>query len=510
MNKSAGSAVQEIGVRKLVKSGLHSRAPLFVPSAASDASTLWELLDRYANRATGGETVVMLTGERPGGGEWDGWVAWRDGSLPAGWQVDKRGHYLADPELPVLRFWHVEHGRCEVRRWAGWVDESEHSTAADAAEAWSLAEMCLFDRWPWPSTEPVLLGSPAATGRHLWQRSIPDGVLVEPPDDDTAEQLRATTTQGRAEVWALPDSPPELSSVCVYDARLAYLAVTDGLGWGQPVYQSSPPASLFGHGRWWATVTAPDGWRWPGLVPVLTADGWRWPTTGTHTGWVDGVELWLADRHGWDVRIHDGLTWPKREWDPLRGWADRLLGAAARAGAERGYSAPVRRQAERAIRAIGLYGIGAFHGRAPRSTHRAPLAEAMPSARAVSMSVDGDDLVWTEAAGGRQAARAAALAHPEWTGTIWARARARLAYAPTGARGVHSGFLSADPSTLIGCRTDSLVMTHDPRWPDDGKPGRYRRKLLPILLDKPVARPAGLAQLDTLLRQLTLPTKANR
>src|SRR5260221_684717 len=84
-----------------------------------------------------------------------------------------------------------------------------------------------------------------------------------------------------------------------------------------------------------------------------------------------------------------------------------------------------------------------------------------------ALRVDGDRLVWVE-----QAPNATPdLAHPEWSSTIWARARARLLSAPSS-----TGALSLDSSQVVAFSTDAIYATCDPHWPDDGTVGRWRLK----------------------------------
>jgi hypothetical protein len=60
----------------------------------------------------------------------------------------------------------------------------------------------------------------------------------------------------------------------------------------------------------------------------------------------------------------------------------------------------------------------------------------------------------------------AAHLHPELSAQVWARARARVARAA----------LRVPLPDLLRIEGDALWVTHDPRWPDDGKPGTFRVK----------------------------------
>ena len=106
----AGGRIASKGVKQLWKTKMVERAPLFIHSYSLAASSLWVLLSEYPR-----QSVLMLVGPRPGGVDWDAWVTWRDGSLPPGWRVADRGHYL-DPEVSVLRFTSPEGQPVEVRR----------------------------------------------------------------------------------------------------------------------------------------------------------------------------------------------------------------------------------------------------------------------------------------------------------------------------------------------------------------------------------------------------------
>lgn len=488
-------------MKRVYRSGLAQRLPVF--RDYESGVTLHSLLgDGFVD----GTTVLMLVGPRPThpdfpAGSFGGWQAWLH-NVPADWQVDKRGHYLGDPENPVLRFCRGN-ARVEIRRWNSWVRESNQTNRHDARSAWLVAADALGRRWYEPADEAVILPSPAATGRHLWLRSIPHGVDVPAMDPETADRIRAMSTQGRIEIF---DRAPgaTIQTVQVWDARLAYLSLCTNLGSGEPVKGRFEDGigDPYGHGKSLVTWSAPIDWPFPGLLPLRTSDGWKWPLTGT--GWVDNSELHLAASWGWHVSLARCATgYSTLRWDNTRSldlWCKNLLRAIDDINSREFVRDAVRRQAAACVRAVGLFGIGAFQGRAFQTTHQAPFATANPSPTATGLDLSDDDiLTWQDSAAGRSQTWAAHMAHPEWTSTIWARARCRLASAPTAVPGKRAGFLHLPPRSVIAVRTDSLfIADHKPEWADDGRPGRYRLKAA-YTFPEPVPTPTSWTQLDRML-----------
>lgn len=403
---------------------------------------------------------LYLTGPRPHAGEPERFNAWCH-DAPEGWDV--AGHHLARPDTPVLRFVEPDTGRrVEILRAAIWWG-SDQADPLVCREAWLQLAGAIDSRWP----GAVLLATPATTGRELIARTIPPDVVWPTLPDDVAEQIRQTAGQGRIELFSSKlEALPELVEL---DGRTMYGALCKELpggvpvrGWGEHAYGPYARARMLC--RW----QVPHNWDHIGLLPVRDGDRWRWPSTPGEraSAWVDAVELHLARSRKWDVEVVEHLVWPPTvRSGPLDGWAARLLALIER---HRAHRAPAGRLVAAALRHVLIDALGALVGRphvVTRSTH-VDVEAALP-AGAVDPRLEGSMLVWGE----RTPARWAAMVHPEWSAAVWARCRTRMLEGPS-VQGVRTGALHVDPAQLLAIRTDALYLTHDPRWPDDGRPGR--------------------------------------
>lgn len=416
---------------------------------------------------------VFVTGPRPGDGSAADTRAWALGALPAGWAVDRRGHYLADLAHPVLRFRHELGGLAVVMRSAAWFGETD-ATISEQAAAWSGLESVISDAFH----SAGLADTPAGTGRALWLRTVREGgypVL----SDELRELIAATSGQGRIELLT---GHGEIPAFTVYDGRLMYAALTWGMPVGEPVRWTgaeladlSEPETrqlLRGRCRVCAYVAVPKGWDHVGLLPQMEAEGagWVYPSKPgrSWTGWFDGAEALLALDRGWHVQLHEAISWD--EGKPLNTWTKLLTGLYA----DVGDSTVPRSLGQRAIRAILLHGIGAFASRHQDTTGAVPInsPELVPEdAIGGSVAPAGDHLVYAQR--GAPSRWAAECAHPEWAAAIWGRARARLL---VGRAGDGHGALYLPKPAIVAFATDALYLTHDPRWPDDGSIGSFRWK----------------------------------
>jgi hypothetical protein len=415
------------------------------------------------------------------------------------WQVARSGLYLADGTLPVGRWTHAVQGRTvEVHRAATWLGEEpctpEEARACMAALSELLRERFGTGQW---------LSTPATTGRDLWRRTIPEGRAYPVLAPELRELIHATAGQGRAEL--LPAPAEQVPGFVYLDGRFMYAALT----WGMPVVTDDEPprrwtaaqvaglddgqrARLFaGRGRWLVDVTVPAGWSHVGLLPTMADDrraGWRYPREAGERfrTWVDGAELLVALGQGWPCEVVEGFT--MREGKPLNLWTDKLVDAwHAAAQLECGD------QVRGALRAMLLFSLGAFAARSHTVTRYGTAEDAREAEDAGRMvkapTLVGDRLTWQETTPGNEWTDT--MAHPEWSATVWARARVRLLdhALPGGGRG---GALHLPAGSVLAFRTDALYTTSDPRWPDDGKPGRFRVK---GSLPGPVKAPTDLAEL---------------
>lgn len=352
-----------------------------------------------------------------------------------------------------------------------------HTT--EASEVGWAAQWCgvdcdpdSFDRvWSWLRVQVKrvwddradLLSTPQQTGTDLWLRTIPPrGFPVL--DERTQALLRSTTGQGRMET--LPGAGA--GTAYLYDSRLAYFAVLNGLPIGEPVdvRGDGRGGDPYTRGRFDVAWSAPANWgRRPGILPEQRDDGsWSWPMVGR--GWCDGSELAIAERFGWSTTVHRSLIYEHRS-DPFRLFHDRLRRIMERRS-ELGTAA---RFARAAVRNMLLHTVGALHGSARKVAFTAPAASTVGDETIVAGSVqlDGDQVTGLRWA----PVLHPSMAHPEWTTTIYARSRARLLYlnrpdSPA------SGALTLPEGSVIAFRNDGIICTGPVDWADDGRTGQYR------------------------------------
>lgn len=395
-------------------------------------SELGEALD-----GSSGRTFVL--GKRPGLAELvdaagDEWTVHSDGHAPT---LRRTGSVVT---------W--------ATQWFG--PAAETMTRTDAAAAWATLRHSLRRAW---NGEGEPMTTPATTGRDLWLRTIRAGEPVATMSAAAQRAVRAGARQGRMQMLPAPTGRIGPVTLHEYDARFAYGALVRNLPTGEPTHRHGVDAQRwiedhpYGHAMTWATWKAPTGWNLPGILDAGDPVGERWPMSGR--GWVHSAELDLAVRHGWHVEVHEAWTWT-RDGDPLRAWSDRLHALMDR----HGDNPPMRA----AFRAIVLHGIGSFVGR-PRTVTR--WGEHPPD-DAIGLALMGSDRWrWTE----HVPALWPETHHPEWTATVWARARRRLLEGPGGV-----GALHLPPGTVAAFRTDAIWTTERPSWPDDGRPGQYRKR----------------------------------
>lgn len=469
------------GIVSLRRRTPYGRETVFLPGSLPLADILAASLAREAGR-------VYLTGPAPmdtstGATQAEAVRAWAMQPVGDGWSVSSAGHYLASPTLPTLRFVHASGAKVAVMRAASWWGESDADPVTCAAAWRGLGQV--LDRVP-AFAGAGLADTPATTGRALWLRTIPEGKGYPVLSDELRELIAATSGQGRVELR----DPPRVGRVpqlvghdfTYLDGRFMYAALTWGMPVGEPVRWTGDAVAalsdrdretlLRGRGRWRITATVPAGWEHVGLLMAPRGDdAWHYPDAPgqTMTTWADGSEVWLAMLNRWPVTIHEGITWA--EGKPLDTWRDALVKVweAANASPE-----PAAALAARAVRSILLFALGAFAARSHPITHSAPLDEPPDVPAGTEVRQVGDRWLWQVNA--KPSAWSLETAHPEWSATVWARARGRLLSA-RGVNGQQVGALHLPPAAVVAFSTDALYLAGGaPDWADDGKPGRFRVK----------------------------------
>lgn len=402
--------------------------------------------------------------------------AWALADPGPGWSGES--HYLADPDLPVLRFRHADGRRVTIMRAAAWWGETDADVATCAA-AWEGLGRAL-DAVP-AFAGAGLADTPATTGRALWLRTIPEGRNYPVLSAELRELIAATSGQGRIQRLDPPAGTSSGESFAYLDGRFMYAALTWGMPVGEPIRHSGTEvdgwdarewtSNLRGRGRWRITATVPEGWDHVGMFAAPSGGGWVYPDQSGQrfTTWADGSEVWAAMERGWEPKIHEGITWA--EGKPLDVWRDALVKVWATANAS---EAPAARLGAKAVRQILVSTLGAFATRAHPVTRSTGAEDAAAVPAGAEVRRVGDRLVWTEQ--GSLSAWSEQTSHVEWAATVWARARTRLLTA----RGVGQervGALTLPRDRIVAFSTDALYLAGGaPGWADDGAPGRFRVK----------------------------------
>ncbi len=286
------------------------------------------------------------------------------------------------------------------------------------------------------------MSSPVALGRHgmaaCWCK---DDIKVPPAPPDILKLLKEMGPQGRHEIFTLPGLET-IPALYEYDMVLAYLWCCKGLPYGAVTRTTQKPDRSPDKLR--AVFAAPQrepGWQgWPhiGLLPVKVEGKWQYPLGGA--GWIDFREYDLAVSKGWDVYTGEFLCWP--EHGALDRWSDGMQAALRQyEPGSLGY---------RIIRRVALQAIGSLHrttfnrSRTLPYARRAELPRSCPSLRL------SDDEAWYHWGEEKPIlGREAIYMHPEWTSSVWARCRARIAQAA----------LSVPREELVAIRQDAIYTT---------------------------------------------------
>lgn len=344
----------------------------------------------------------------------------------------------------------------DVRMSAIWFgDETHVQTLKD-----SYIELENALRLAWNDQHVCLWGTPAATGMDLFQRSI--GWNMEYPilDDETRELLYHNCPQGRIEMLTLPEVTT-IPGFYHLDARWQYAACLGELP-GRLVSDDTVDqfAGPYIPAFYRVKAIAPLTWQHVGLLPKYepksettiypVRPGWQF------TSFAGNAEIDLALKNGWDIKIERRLIFAKA--DPARTWLDRMK--KLRDATENPLIAA-------AIRNMVIGTIGAWHRRATKVKHITPLSKSNEIKGAIPGSVTPTEngiewYSWADISTAQQPYQ-----HPEWSGAVWSRARARIAAAA----------LQLPREALIAFRTDAISASANPDWPDTGKPGDWRPKI---------------------------------
>lgn len=372
-------------------------------------------------------------------------------------------HVFVDGRYPT-----IGDGDVSVHYLAQWF--GEQCSAPDGSDMWHHLGKMLSDAWRDPKL--TLLSNPAATGLDLWARTI-RGKQWPVMSAASQELVRRATGQGRIEMFPRPSSigPGELVRLHEYDMRLAYMAGVRNLPIGEP-RRVGEMSSRYARGRYLVTFDAGELHGLPGVIAVAEegSGGYSWPRRSDRAVWTTGEELELARQHGYRVEVVEGYEW-ESDGDPLRLWSVRLTDLYSVGAELRG-----------ALRAIMLHTIGALHGAARRVTM---IGDELPADRDVRRARQRSEVGWSWVE--MRPPKNPTTAHPEWTTTIWARARRRLLDNGGGA-----GMLHVPAGELVAARTDAYFTTAPQPITHAGtRAGTYRLKSI----SEPVPWPANAGAL---------------
>jgi hypothetical protein len=354
------------------------------------------------------------------------------------------------------------------------------------------------------------LATPGSTGLALWDRTRTASYPVL--EDDLQRLIRATSGQGRFELFVQPDRPM-LPGFVYRDGRVMYAALGTGLGFGPAVREEVKHFDLnnfdpYRRARYLVKFAVPRTWDHAGLLPMKDEDGESWiypnePGLEAIT-WADGVEVNLALQQGWSLQIQEQILFQHASaghpW-PLDTWLKKLLDARQEIEVRRDRNEIHPLLAELALgafRNILLHAIGGFHRKDTTETviihSREELAQ-VPGRYHVTAHSDG---TWTYVRPVALDRWSQQFQHPEFSAAIWARCRKHILLSETKQKGQvvdRAGILTLPFEDLVGIRVDAIYLTKDPKWADNGKPGRFRTK---GLLEEPCKQPETYEELNEL------------
>ena len=321
-----------------------------------------------------------------------------------------------------------------------------------------------------------LLGTPARTGLDLVERSLPlnrDKVPYEWPvlPQDVREIIEHNIGQGRMEMLRQGPKTPQADRLYIQDAFWLYAALCRRLPSGPCQHDTLAEFGEYRPGFYRVLFQVPVEWRHIGLLPTWNPKDRKtvWPSRPS-TYWYESVccpeELRLAQEQNWPVQIKERWLWNQGDdlaHDPLRNWIGKLREMRDRVTAERDGAeiAPLLRSA---IRSLVIKAIGGLHRKGRYRMMETPMERLADIPEDADIVWQTDQIIrWHKPI--PLDSHMAHFAHPEWSATIWGRARALLARRA----------LEVPRECIIALRSDAMALTFDPGWKAE-KPGQFRLK----------------------------------
>jgi hypothetical protein len=322
-----------------------------------------------------------------------------------------------------------------------------------------------------------LLGNtPAQTGRELISISLPYNKSYPRLDNELIDLITHNFGQGRVELF--PPNHRILNEVYILDGKWMYASCLshlptgpvqhDTIGEFLGVVRKDGKLAPLCPGFYRVTVRVPDSWHHIGLLKApggeVVDDTGHYPNTPgiTFTNWTTADELALAIDNRWHITIHERIVWPYPDTDPLATWRKNLVDLRSEV------DNPLL---QAAIRSIVLHTIGSFHRTSTYEERSALRSEMSPDQipRGSQILVSHPrEYRWIEKVPLASADRQK-FVHPEWSATVWGRARRRLA----------EFALRLPYEDIICMMTDCVWSAGMPEWVitnDNVKPGVFRLK----------------------------------
>jgi hypothetical protein len=323
-----------------------------------------------------------------------------------------------------------------------------------------------------------LLGNtPAQTGRELISISLPYNKSYPRLDEELLDLIIHNFGQARVELFP-PNHRVLRNGVYVLDGKWMYASCISHLPTG-PVQHDTVDEFLgvtrkdgklaaLCPGFYCVTATVPAGWHHIGLLKA--PGGEFFDETGhypnipgqTFTNWTTADELALAIDNGWHVPIHERIIFPHPDTDPLATWRKNLVDLRSEV------DDPLL---QAAIRSIVLHTIGSFHRYTTYEERTALRSQMSPDQIPIGSQLlvsHPRELRWIEKVPLASADRQK-FVRPEWSATVWGRARRRLA----------EFALQLPYGDIVCLMTDCVWCASLPDWvpiEDNIKPGVFRLK----------------------------------
>lgn len=353
-----------------------------------------------------------------------------------------------------------------------------------------------------------LLSSIPSTGRALLWATIPKGKEYPLTPPEIRDIITHNMGQSRIETFPrhprlggmdyLPSVIP--TGIYVIDGVFMYASCLSRLPIGKVIWdrENSFEVTRLSNGMFYPScpgfyrleTTVPFGWKHIGLVQSERGKGSLAHATGiyprfggdTFTNWVTANEVALLANNGWYIEIKERIIWPDTNniTDPLATWREKLVDLWRNAKTK---------EQKSFYRDLVIQTVGSFHQKVIYNEHVTPRSELpLKVVPAKVGALDKDGLHWWEEVPIPKSREP--FIRPEWSATIWGRARTRLA----------SYALTLPFDAIISLRSDSIwttameILAYNSSWEDT--PGAFRVK---DYIKGPIEWPESAAKMRTMV-----------